>query len=422
MVTRFNTSTSETCDVSILCDEESFLGIRADWERLLVHAAGRHFFHDFPWKWRSWLCVASRRNEALRIIVVRQNGRTVLIFPLVVNRRVGRFLNSETWEYRDLIAEESPCIEQWFRVAWTALVGLNEFDILLLQNVRSPSLLPRLLTLVKPRIWCSHSYSPVIRLCDYDGWDTYASSRSKKLIADQQRQWRRLNSALPDLRCVRVQENDAIRDLIGWMIDRKGEWAKHKNLAMRGFLSSERKELLVQAAVDANDSNRALVFELVGNGRTISAGLGFFLNKRFTFELFAYDLDWENYSPSRLLQEMMIRWCLDNNIDEFDFLPRTESGVSYKDLWANANVRSNSYAIPLSVRGRVLLHWKKSAIARSLVQSITHSSAYGLLPIELRRALRPIALHELRPIETMAPVMQEQAVGAQAAIERLRSP
>lgn len=408
------TSTSGKCDVSILRDEASFLGIRADWERLLASAAQPHFFHDFPWKWRSWLCVASHRNTALRIIVVRQNGRVVLIFPLVVSGRIGRFLNSETWEYRDLIVEEGPCIDQWFNAAWTALVELSEFDILLLQNVRSPSVLARLLALVKPRIWCSHSYSPVIRLRDFDGWDSYASSRSTKLVADQRRQWRRLSSALPDLRCVRVKENDAVRDLIGWMIDRKGEWAGYKQLPMQGFLSNERKELLVQAAIDACDSNRALVFELVGNGRTISAGMGFLCNKQFTFELFAYDLEWENYSPSRLLQEMMIRWCLVNDIEEFDFLPRTEGGRSYKDLWANGNVRSYSYAIPLSVRGRMLLRWKRSSAARLLVKTITRSSMYGILPNALRRALRPIASHALRPIEGMAPLAinaQEQAIG-----------
>lgn len=391
----------QACDVSILRDEAAFLRLRADWERLLAHSAGKHFFHDFPWKWRSWLCVAARSNEALRIVVVRQSDRIVLIFPLVVNRRVGRFLNSETWEYRDLIVEESPYPEHWFRAAWDALVRLKEIDILLLQNVRSPSALARLLALVKPNIWFSTTYSPVIRLRNYDGWEHYASSRSRKLVADQRRQWRRLTAAFPDLRCMQVKEKDAICDLIRWMLDRKVEWAAQKNVAKRGFLSSERKDLLIQATVDACDSNRVLAFALVAEGRTISAGIGFLFNKQFTFELFSYDLEWENFSPSRLLQETMIRWCLENEIEEFDFLPRSEGGSSYKDLWADGHVISHSYAIPLSVRGRLLLGWRRSTIVKSLVQSLTRSSAYSHLPAAVRRVLRPIALHSLRPVAMM---------------------
>jgi CelD/BcsL family acetyltransferase involved in cellulose biosynthesis len=132
------------------------------------------------------------------------------------------------------------------------------------------------------------------------------------------------------------------------------------------------------------------------------AGVGSLCKQQFIFELFA-DLAWENFSPSRLLLEGMIRWCIENGVEEFDFLPRVQGGSMYKDLWADSTVSSTSFAIPLSLRGLLLLRWRRSAIVKWIAQSIARSPASRLAPAGVRRALRPVAAHKLQQVAAMAP-------------------
>jgi hypothetical protein len=120
--------------LEILRDEAAFAQLAGDWKRLRRESASRHFFHDFSWKWHSWRCVASGQGDALRVLVVRRGVRVVLILPIAINGRVARFLNSATWEYRDMMVDDVPGLDDSLRAVWRALSDLREFDVLLLQN------------------------------------------------------------------------------------------------------------------------------------------------------------------------------------------------------------------------------------------------------------------------------------------------
>jgi CelD/BcsL family acetyltransferase involved in cellulose biosynthesis len=394
------TTTTPTA-VEVLRDAQAFARLGSEWKRLCSESTSPHFFHDFAWKWHTWQCVASRKRDQLRILVARQKDRVVLILPLVIGDRVARFLNSASWEYRDMIVDDAANLDDALRACWRELRAVREVDLLLLQNVRTPSALSRLLDAVEPRFWCVHDESPVIRLADYRNWDHYAASRPTKLMADQRRQWRRLRAAVPDLECNAVRNKAEIERLVHWMLDRKTEWALHKKRSLQGFFRAEQAALLIRAAEEAFDSGGLLLYRLAGGGQTISAGMGFVANRQFTFELFSYDLQWENFSPSRLLQEQMIRWCFDNGIAEFDFLPFNGEGSPYKKLWTDATVESVSYAIPMTLRGLALIRWQKSAVARALT-SLRGSSASALLPRWARSRLRRALFEHMRPLSKMS--------------------
>ena len=128
--------------------------------------------------------------------------------------------------------------------------------------------------------------------------------------------------------------------------------------------------------------------------------MGFVHDKRFTFEIFSYDFEWENLSPSRLLQEHIIRWCIDNGIEEFDFLPALVEGTTYKHIWTNSKVQSTSYCIPTTLRGYVLLLWRRLDIS-PVVSSKVAISLYQMLPMTIRRMVRTVVNNDLQPVPKM---------------------
>jgi len=365
--------------VSVLKDGRAFASLKAEWELLFAQSSNQHYFHDFSWNIHSWNCFAAALDEQLRIIVGRQRGCAVLIFPLMVKNRIARFITAEVFVYRDMLLAEN-FNNDWFQAIWNTLLGLNEFDIMHLQNVRSPSNLERMLTIVKPSVWCIDSYSPVIKLQNFKNWELFALSRPKKLMADQRRQWRRINALVPDLQHIWLQDKLEVNRLIHWMIEQKALWAKHKGITHMAW-SKGRENVLMRAAHDACDAGRLLAFKLAHGENIIAAGMGFMHNAQFTFELFSYDFKWENLSPSRLLLEDLIRWCLDNKLEVFDFLPQTPQSSFYKDSWADDKIKSTSYLVSVTARGSALIRLRTvniSSIAKSKVASWIYHKLPGV--------------------------------------------
>jgi CelD/BcsL family acetyltransferase involved in cellulose biosynthesis len=374
--------------VSVLTKGTAFASLKPEWELLFSQSQNQHCFHDFSWNFHSWNCVAAAQGQALRIIVGRERGRPVLIFPLMVKNRVARFLSADVFAYRDMLLADNHS-DDWFHATWNTLLGLEEVDILHLQNVRSPSNLGRMLAIVKPPVWHVDTYSPAIVLRNYETWDTFALSRPKTLIADQRRQWRRIKAFAPNLQHVWVQDKDEVDSLVRWMIDQKASWAKQKGIP-RMIWSSGREDVLRRAAQDAYDAGRLLVFKLADGQTVIAAGMGFVNNQHFTFELFSYDLKWQNFSPSRLLLEDLIRWCLDNRLELFDFLPQAAQGSLYKYDWADDKIKSTSYLIPITARGSMLIHCGRRDLS-AITKSRIASSIYHWLPQPTRGLLHYVA-------------------------------
>lgn len=227
-------------------------------------------------------------------------------FLLSSGMGVARFLNSETFEYRDLLIDEEAFDDSWLKPTWQALLDLGEINILHLQNVRHPFALERLLSVVRTQKWVFRDLSPIIRVGDYSSWDAYAATRPKKIIADQRRQWRRIAEAAPGLECIVMQDLDEILASLEWMIEEQEKWAEYKNRAHMPW-RGDRKRFLIQVVREAHHAGSLLAMKLAQGEEIIAAGIGFVSNRQFSIEIFCYSRSWEKYSPSRLLQETIIR-------------------------------------------------------------------------------------------------------------------
>ncbi len=70
----------------IVTEAEDFRRLRGDWDDLFRRAANPDVSQSFEWVFAAWEAVARPRSGRLNIVVLRENGRAVLIWPLAVYR------------------------------------------------------------------------------------------------------------------------------------------------------------------------------------------------------------------------------------------------------------------------------------------------------------------------------------------------
>lgn len=222
----------------------------------------------------------------------------------------------------------------------------------------------------------------MIRLERYAGWDDYAKTLPKRMIADQKRQWRRI-AARGDVRCVILDSADEIRVVLEWMLYHKLAWLRSNGISDDTFGAPEYTAFIHDVIQQAFDAGILYFSKLCVGDAIVAAGLGYKFGTEFTFHMFTYDNAWENFSPGRLLLEHFIKWCFDNGIAAFDFMPGEES---YKGIWADEEFVVTDYLIPATLRGTALIRWHASGLS-TLAEQDWLKSTYRYLPKSVRQRL-----------------------------------
>ncbi len=370
-------------DLQTISDSDGFRSLQSEWSLLCERASLQHVFSSFEWWLSAWTVHAERRGQQLALVVGRSQGLLVLVWPLVCEGRVLRMLSSGTLEYRDIIVESAPSATQWVEQAWTYVRSSVDADVFILQNLRLPNVLAEQLRQDRSARSIGGGFCPVIRLDRFDGWDSYAASLPKSLIADQRRQWRRLERDLPGV-SFRIIENHAeIQQVMDWISRHKIAWAEARQKNPAWYVTDSIWENLKRTARSAMDKDRLLMVTLADDDRVVSAAWGFLCGEEFLFHAFAYDADYSTYSPARLLLERIVKVCFDRGIRTFDFMPGDEA---YKRMWATDFVRTESYTGPLTRRGRWLLALAElDPLSERFLQSLR--PVYRLLPQPVRQRL-----------------------------------
>ncbi|MGH6839763.1 MAG: hypothetical protein ACREDT_13395, partial [Methylocella sp.] len=172
---------AETC--TIIRDPAEFLALEDEWRSLFDRVPGAYLAQSFDWCRAGWETVAAPRGRRLFVLVTREEGRTVLIWPLVEAKygpcRVLRPLGSEATEYLNLLVEDGPETARRVSTAWEMLQQTRGVDILNLVNVRSDTALHGLLSQDR-RCRIHKRYLLLwVRWPHATGWNGYWRSRSR---------------------------------------------------------------------------------------------------------------------------------------------------------------------------------------------------------------------------------------------------
>jgi CelD/BcsL family acetyltransferase involved in cellulose biosynthesis len=345
-------------DYEIITDAAAMLALRREWQELCARSTGYYLGQTFEWARISWETVAQPRGRRLLCLVARRDGRVGLIWPLVTyrdrGRSVARPLNSGTSEYSAVLVEDCADAEQRVAVAWRVLRACCGCDRIELENVRSDSVLGRVLSrwaASAGRVF-SHATSPQdapwVSWAGIGAWDTYL----RRLDGEQRRvlgRRRRRLAEAGDLCFEPVTEPARCEALLDWILDHKRTWLERARLHNGWLFSREYRAFLSASMATFAPSGRRIIFALKLDGRTTAAQLSSIDDTRVECFIGAYDLEYGKYGPGHLLHEHCLRWAFDHSLD-YDF---RIGGESEKFIWSNRTGGAVNYICVNSARGAI---------------------------------------------------------------------
>jgi CelD/BcsL family acetyltransferase involved in cellulose biosynthesis len=369
-------------------DAVGFQALEPCWRALCTRTAAMVVFQTFEWQWRAWQHVASKQGHALRILVGREGGRVVLIWPLVLDHGTVKFLSCAQSEYRDVLVECCPSTDAWLDAAFDQVIALQGGRRIVLYDVRCDAQLTRLMARRAPAGFRVNRQTALIRLDRWRSWEAYATHLSNRLRSDQRRQWRRVAEQSGTIRFDIVTDRADILAAVDWFFEHKLQWLKDRGTAAPSFTAEAYQSFLKTTVADMHDRGQLVLGRLGSTEDTLSIGFGYTFQGVFIFQAYAYNAAFAALSPSRLLLEHLIRWCLDNGMDEFDFLPWD---MPYKAQWADTKLAVHDYVLPRSLIERLKCELQVLGLER-LATNPWLEQQYRRLPVRLRDSIRQLVI------------------------------
>lgn len=353
-------------DFEIVERPERLAALEPEWRALYARLPSPSYALSFDWIWTGWECIARPRGRRLFIVVGRQDGRPVLIWPLVVHRRgpvhQAQWLGSETSEYRDVLVEPGPAAAAWLDAAWALVRAQSGADILYAHYVRDDAALAPLLARQKEARREPES-APFVAWARWPDWQSYADTIPSKTRRDQRRRRRRLAERGESILSV-SRSAERTRAVVRWTIDRKIDWFHRQGIAVHWFEAADHLAFLERIAARAEKSGTLFLGTLDLDGVPIAAEFGFVCGGRLESWLGAFDPAWAALSPGRLLQEDVLQWSFEQGHQVLDLRPSGK--FEYKRLWAPEEMPVASYVVPFSAAGRLYARWLDSTVRERL--------------------------------------------------------
>jgi len=320
----------------------SFLSLKTCWNTLLEKSRSDNVFLTFEWL-TTWWEVFGEDKELCLLLIKKEGGEAIGIAPLMVRKgfslfgrrlRYVEFIGSGKCDYHDFIIvdrrnEVITAIFDFF------LKEYHAWDLIKLRHIReiSPNLnsLSSLTGFKKVRkIVDKCPYIPIKKEKD---WDTYFQNRGKNLRKDFRKKYKRL-SKIGDI-CFLGSSGEFNQGI------NQFRQIYEKRYKVMGKCSTffKGKEMVFFRRIHyvAQTEGWVKIFLLKLNNKIIGYRYGLLYKQKFYDWVTSFDPDFFEYSPGKLLIGEAIKFSMENNIKEFDFLRGDEK---YKLKWTKIT-RSN---------------------------------------------------------------------------------
>ncbi len=92
---------------TVVNDPDALAALQPEWDALFARAEAPHACQGFAWNWAGWTTTGASRHRRLHVLVMREAGEVVLIWPLTLQGQ-GRFtiarpLGAESTEYSNVL-------------------------------------------------------------------------------------------------------------------------------------------------------------------------------------------------------------------------------------------------------------------------------------------------------------------------------
>ncbi|MFM0339738.1 GNAT family N-acetyltransferase [Paraburkholderia fungorum] len=383
-----------TRSYDIIRSEAEFRALQYEWEALWLKAHG-FYYQSFSYCWLAWQQVAKPHGRHLRCIVCRENGRVVMIWPLVMSRRALWTylvpLSPEGGDYSSVLVAEGDAAPALIEGAWQAARRGCGADFIHLPYLRERLHLYALVAR-EPHVLRAEAHeSYVAKLRDETDWDQYCSTlgklSGKRPGAFAHRLAREGKVAT---RIVDPADKAKTAAIIDWMLTCKREWGDRVGKHGEWLNSVEFRNFLVHLICPDDVPSMARLIVVTLDEAPVAAMVAGIGNPCASAVIAGFDAHYGKCRPGLIAVEACVKWAFENRFD-IDFGVGSERFKSYwgrdnvstawtmqivSSPWGLCAVRARSLALKLVTYAR---QWRRFSSAPKLPSGATasQSGAHG---------------------------------------------
>jgi CelD/BcsL family acetyltransferase involved in cellulose biosynthesis len=353
-----------SCDVSICQGVDAVEQAASAWHAL-EEAAGTTSFQSLAIA-RPAARAHAAKGERPRIIVVREKGWPVVVFPTAVCRFAGlaaaRFLGDPFIQYGDALVSPD-ATPAHLAAAWSAAADPHVVQLGIFRRVRSDGPLGSLLA----------GQAAIIASDEAPFVDVASDEKPNARHAREVRRLRRRLAERGPL-AFEVQQGPAAIDILQETLALKRAWLIDRGLPSAVLGNSRWEEVLFAAA--AGDHGLLTAARLTVGGATAATEIGLTDAKTWYAYIAALVPAFAKYGPGHVLMDDILAWCVETKRTVYDLLPPSQP---YKHAIATGSVPVRDYAIAFGPLGHaaVLAARALPAVKRSV----------SALPLGLRQQM-----------------------------------
>ena len=381
----------------VVSDPERLRALQPEWDALWTRADAPYLSQSFAWCHTGWLTTCAPRGRSLCVVVARQSGRAVLIWPLTSRRRFGfttaTSLGAESTEYDPILVEHGADAAGLVRAAWTFVRTKSGFATVKLPFVRAGSPTQRMLHSLAPYHAAHTLPAPMTTFTANEPFETYWRSRSSNLRNGLKRRRRKLGEQ-GKIVSEWIDDPAEFALLLDWALVHKLAWMKATGMDNDFLATPEYRAFLVAMFAQRASPNRLAMMVMRLGDQPLTVKIGCIDGVRYEGFLSVYDPAWSEFSPGQLILADCLEWCHAHGL-YYDFRIGDER---YKLDWATATPATTTYTVATGIRGVLLIEADACAERlRSLTDRLRRR-----LPEHWRARIKAIA-SRLKP----SPVLQE---------------
>lgn len=325
----------------IITDEASFRALQPEWDELWTRARG-WYYQAFGNCWTAWEQVARPLGRELHIIVRREAGKAVLIFPLVTYKRALWTylipLCSESADFTRILVEDNVRTDRLVEDAWDVARTRCGADFVHMPYLPDTTHLYRLALKERHSVIREHTPCYFARISEesrrYD-WKGFCDSLGTLHRKKPGKVERRL-AAAGKVRVDVVDWTDPARiaasvdALLTWKrtwgarVGKHGHWlySEHYRNFLVAWLSTEATAVTGHAIVVTVNDAAVAVLLMCADARGVTGIIS------------SFDPAFAKWSPGVLAVETMAKWAFDRQLD----LDCGAGSEIFKAYWSRGNL------------------------------------------------------------------------------------
>jgi CelD/BcsL family acetyltransferase involved in cellulose biosynthesis len=302
--------------------------------------------------WISSVIGAAIKNgsaDDIRIIFSFENGKPIAALPVRLLRvcgiRIALALGDPLSQYSDLAQDGDYAPDVQFIVSQSAAIGV---DLIIMRRVREDANIMASSSDLR-RIVFNHSTAPFLDLAQFKDGTSFRKWSGKK--QRERDRLRRRASSKGELRIEIAKDPSRAVELALEGIRMKVQWLKHHRVTNNAFSAERNVNALLSAVASRDADGGAVVSAALLNGEVAAVEIGFIHKSVYSAFLGVFDFRHRDWSPTKLLTEALVEWCIVHGTRRYDLLPPSDS---YKREWTNDACRVSDWIVPTSFAGRLI--------------------------------------------------------------------